>query len=50
MFYFRQIASWTKDDIDVIDAKLDTFKGRILRDNWIKGAKQEHFKKYGERL
>jgi predicted flap endonuclease-1-like 5' DNA nuclease len=50
VFYFRQIASWTKDDIDVIDAKLDTFKGRILRDNWIKGAKQEHFKKYGERL
>jgi predicted flap endonuclease-1-like 5' DNA nuclease len=50
VFYFRQIASWTKDDIDVIDGKLDTFKGRILRDNWIKGAKQEHFKKYGERL
>ncbi|CAI4031010.1 hypothetical protein DNFV4_01442 [Nitrospira tepida] len=50
VFYFRQIASWTKDDIDMIDAKLDTFKGRILRDNWIKGAKQEHFKKYGERL
>lgn len=50
VFYFRQIASWTREDIDVIDAKLDTFKGRILRDNWIKGAKQEHFKKYGERL
>jgi predicted flap endonuclease-1-like 5' DNA nuclease len=50
IYYFRQIASWTKEDIQVIDSKLDTFKGRILRDNWIKGAKDEHFRKYGERL
>ncbi|MGE3152964.1 MAG: hypothetical protein AB7G48_19130 [Nitrospiraceae bacterium] len=50
VYYFRQIASWTKEDVNLIDAKLDTFKGRILRDNWVKGAKQEHFKKYGERL
>lgn len=50
VFYFKQIASWTKDDIKVIDRKLDAFKGRILRDNWIKGAKNEHFRKYGERL
>ncbi len=50
IFYFRQIASWTKDDIQMIDEKLDTFKGRIVRDNWIKGAKEEHFRKYGERL
>ncbi|GKS57527.1 hypothetical protein YTPLAS18_10540 [Nitrospira sp.] len=50
IFYFRQIASWTKDDIQVIDRKLDTFKGRIVRDNWIKGAKDEHYRKYGERL
>lgn len=50
IYYFRQIASWTKDDIQLMDKKLDTFKGRILRDNWIKGAKDEHFRKYGERL
>lgn len=50
IFYFRQIASWTKDDIQTIDQKLDTFKGRILRDDWITGAKEEHFRKYGERL
>ncbi len=50
VFYFKQIASWTKDDVKVIDSKLDTFKGRILRDNWVKGAKTEHFRKYGERL
>ncbi len=50
VFYFKQIASWTKDDVKVIDKKLDAFKGRILRDNWIKGAKTEHFRKYGERL
>ncbi|MFO0774278.1 MAG: hypothetical protein U0172_06410 [Nitrospiraceae bacterium] len=50
VFYFRQIASWTKDDIQTIDQKLDTFKGRILRDNWINGAKEEHYRKYGERL
>ncbi len=50
IYYFRQIASWTKDDIQQIDQKLDVFKGRIQRDNWIKGAKDEHFRKYGERL
>lgn len=50
IFYFRQIASWTAEDISTIDQKLDTFKGRILRDDWISGAKEEHFRKYGERL
>ena len=36
--YFWQIASWTDSDIDSIDARLDTFKGRIGRDEWISQA------------
>jgi predicted flap endonuclease-1-like 5' DNA nuclease len=47
---FREIASWTEEDIDRIDAKLEHFRGRIRRENWVASAKEEHFKKYGERL
>jgi predicted flap endonuclease-1-like 5' DNA nuclease len=35
---FDQIAAWTPDEIEAIDARLGTFKGRIARDNWIEQA------------
>ena len=39
IFHFRQIASWTAEDIDQVDAKLEVFKGRIVRDEWVAQAK-----------
>ena len=38
IFYFWQIAGWTDNDIDSIDERLDTFKGRIARDEWVSQA------------
>jgi len=46
----RQLAVWTDADIDQIDAKLERFHGRIRWEGWVDSAKEEHFKKYGERL
>lgn len=31
---FSQIAAWSEEDIDRIDAQLGNFSGRIRRDNW----------------
>lgn len=39
VFYFWQVASWSNSDIDIIDERLDAFKGRISRDNWVRQAK-----------
>jgi predicted flap endonuclease-1-like 5' DNA nuclease len=40
VFYFWQVAEWNARDIDVIDERLDAFKGRIARDDWVTQAKQ----------
>lgn len=40
VFYFWQVAEWSSRDIDVIDERLDAFKGRIARDNWVSQAQQ----------
>jgi len=40
VFYFWQVAEWSPSDIDVIDERLDAFKGRIARDNWVSQAKE----------
>jgi len=36
---FAQIAAWSEDDIDRIDARLGSFAGRIRRDSWVEQAK-----------
>lgn len=36
---YAQIAAWTDTDLATIDAKLGTFKGRPVRDQWIDQAK-----------
>jgi predicted flap endonuclease-1-like 5' DNA nuclease len=36
---FDQIAGWSADDVQRIDAHLGVFKGRIVRDDWIEQAK-----------
>jgi predicted flap endonuclease-1-like 5' DNA nuclease len=40
VYYFWQVASWSPSDIDIIDERLDVFKGRISRDDWVTQAKQ----------
>lgn len=36
---FAQIAAWTPEEIERIDAKLGRFAGRIIRDQWVEQAK-----------
>jgi predicted flap endonuclease-1-like 5' DNA nuclease len=36
---FAQIASWSPEEIERIDAKLGRFAGRIERDQWVEQAK-----------
>ncbi len=45
---FRQIANFQPDDIALVTAALDAFKGRIERDDWMSSAAEEHARKYGE--
>lgn len=40
VFYFWQIADWAPQDTRTFDERLDTFKGRIDRDNWVSQAKR----------
>ncbi|WP_290489142.1 hypothetical protein [Hyphomonas sp. UBA3988] len=39
VFYFWQIAEWGPDEIKWVDDKLEHFKGRIQRDDWVGQAK-----------
>jgi predicted flap endonuclease-1-like 5' DNA nuclease len=55
IFHFRQIANWTDDEIAQVDAKMENFKGRIIRDEWLPQAKlladgkhEEFEAKYGK--
>lgn len=38
-WHFDQIANWTDDEIAWVDANLESFKGRVTRDNWVAQAK-----------
>lgn len=37
--HYAQIAAWTPDEIERIDAQLGRFSGRITRDQWVEQAK-----------
>jgi len=39
VYKFDQVASWKKADVEFVDGKLDGFRGRIARDEWVKQAK-----------
>ncbi len=39
IFHFRQIANWTTEEIAMVDEKMENFKGRIVRDEWLPQAK-----------
>ena len=45
-YHFDQIAAWTGDEIAWVDAKLEGFKGRATRDDWV-GQAQELAKQSG---
>jgi predicted flap endonuclease-1-like 5' DNA nuclease len=47
---FQQVARFTREDIDRVSAAIEFFPDRILRDDWISGAKEEYRKKYGRSL
>jgi len=38
VYYFWQVADWSKQDIEIIDERLDVFRGRIGRDDWVSQA------------
>ena len=50
IYFFKDIASWDAAKVAEMDEKLPRFRGRIEREGWVESAKEEHFKKYGERL
>jgi len=47
IYTYRQIANWTREDVDAMASTLPELNARIRRDNWIAGARKEHRKKYG---
>jgi predicted flap endonuclease-1-like 5' DNA nuclease len=47
---FKQIAQWTPRDIEAISTKLEAFRDRILRDNWVDGARKLHMRTHGESI
>jgi predicted flap endonuclease-1-like 5' DNA nuclease len=40
VFYFWQIAEWSPDDVKYVDAKLNAYRGRIERDDWVSQASE----------
>jgi predicted flap endonuclease-1-like 5' DNA nuclease len=50
VFWFRQVATWNQTDIDKFEFLLPNFGGRIQRENWVRNAKVEHYKKYKQWL
>ena len=39
VFTFQQIAAWGPDEIEWIEAKIEGFSGRVVRDDWVGQAK-----------
>ena len=46
---FEQIARFTRKDIERVAEALQSFPDRIVRDNWVEGAKKEYQKKYPQK-
>jgi predicted flap endonuclease-1-like 5' DNA nuclease len=45
---FRQMALWSDEEIDRVDAHLKGFRGRIRRDRWVERARAAFYRKYGK--
>ncbi len=50
VFWFSQVATWNQADIDKFEFLLPNFGGRIQRENWVRSAQVEHYKKYKQWL
>ncbi len=50
VFWFEQVARWSQADIDKFEGQLRNFSGRITRENWVRSATEEHYKKYKQWL
>ncbi|MBX3349391.1 MAG: hypothetical protein KF747_11665 [Nitrospira sp.] len=50
IFWFHQVATWSQADIDKFEFLLPNFGGRIQRENWVRSAQVEHYKKYKQWL
>lgn len=42
VYHFEQIAEFTREDIELLDRKLGTYRGRVKRDRWPTQAKRLH--------
>ena len=40
IYYYRQIANWSGDDVKMVEGIIDSIPGRIQRDAWVEQAKQ----------
>ena len=49
IYTFRQVANFTKEDVDKVNSIIEFFPGRIERDNWVDQSKEFHETKYGKR-
>jgi predicted flap endonuclease-1-like 5' DNA nuclease len=47
---YRQLATLSEEEIRHIEKSVIKLSGRIHRDQWIEQAKQQHFRKYQEKL
>ncbi len=50
VFWFKQVATWSQADIDKFEFLLPNFGGRIQRENWVRSAQVEYYKKYKQWL
>jgi predicted flap endonuclease-1-like 5' DNA nuclease len=50
VFWFRQVATWSQADIEKFEFLLPNFSGRIQRENWVRSAQVEYYKKYKQSL
>ena len=48
-YHFKQLANFSKRDIEWISAALGSFPDRIERDEWVRQAQSLYFEKYGQR-
>ena len=46
IYTFRQVANFTKEDMDKVNEIIEFFPGRIERDNWVEQSAELHKKKY----
>jgi hypothetical protein len=47
---YRDIALWTDQDVERMRNQLGGARHRIRREEWMEGARREHYAKYGEQL